>query len=113
MTHAELGDLSTDRCTACAFEQHAWIARVFPDMPRSPLVSLTVRLTERATARQLKAVRAAFSAAASMTPSHLQHVLTSGEGFVADPMAYGVAIELVEQLEAEGLLVDRREMPLD
>lgn len=57
--------------------------------------------------------RAAFSAAASMTPSHLQHMLTSGEGFVADPMAYGVASELVEQLEAEGLLVERHEMPLD
>lgn len=109
----ELGDLVTYRCSNCSFEQHAWVARVFPEMPRSPLVSLTLRLRDKATAAQLKTVRAAFSAAASMTPSLLQTTLNSATGFVAAPMAFWLAKELVKRIEAEGLLVERNEIPLD
>lgn len=113
MSSAECGDLLTERCPACSHEQIAWLARVFPDMPRAKLTKMLIRTKASPTASQLRTVRAAIGQARSLSPATLRDALHSSSGLLVSPLAPGPAQDLAERLRAVGLQVEIEHLPFD
>ncbi|NVD97810.1 hypothetical protein [Massilia sp. BJB1822] len=104
----EIGEMITYSCNLCGWSDFVLIARVFPDMPRSITMSVTVRSSSSPSALAMKTIRSLARSAAEISLGELPERLRAPAGLDLGPQAEYRARELVDLLEPLGFAIESK-----